>query len=530
MLDMDLFKRKISDKSETTIEYLIEDIQEGRISLPEFQRDYVWNLEQVKNLLISIVSGRIVGGILIWETDLDIDAKMIIESKERQSYRGKYQYLLDGQQRITSIFYAIKGGKYGKNDFAKLLINLNAEKIEDFIIIKGKGEQAEKTVPFIDIFDKDFHEVYQDELTSLELTSLLTLSQRVTEFSISVFKLKTNQIEEAVSQFNALNSGGKNMTVTDIILSKIYSNEFKLKEEIKILTDEMNWFGLTEKNCLDAIMFSLKGNYSNTALLSLTYEEVKDNWNLLTRSIKSAVDYSSQLGFYHIDMYPYKYHFVGLIKLMFDKKIYQLNAIQQTNFIRFVLSSGLLKRYRSSANPTFKIDFTNLLRNIDKQNYQVFEWAGIDFNYVFTNGNNFSSKLDSFSKSIVWMLMSEKPLSFKNNNMIQFTKKSNSKKYDNNLHHIFPSGEFKDYTFKYPINHLVNICLIESGINQDEISSKKPSDYFSEFYLQNPKIERACETHLIPYSAILNNDYEKFFEIRCNAMLAMINEYLPDLN
>lgn len=528
MLDLSVYKKKISEKSESTIEYLIEDILEGRISLPEFQRDYVWNMEQVKNLLISIISGKIVGGILIWETDLDIKAKMIIPAKERQRQQGKYHYLLDGQQRITSLFYAIKGGKFGRNDFSKLYIDLKAERIEDFIVVKGKKDVFEETIPFVDIFKDSFQDDYQDDLTSRELTSLLMLSQKIVDYSISIFKLKTNKIEEAVSQFNSLNSGGKNMTVADIVLSKIYSNDFKLKEELQQLTTEMSVFGLSEKICLDVLMFGLKGEYSSNALISLTHDEVKSQWKRISQSIRAGVDYSHQLGFHHMDMYPYKHHFVGLTKILFDKQIVQLNAIQQQNFLRLVLSSGITKNYLHSSSNRFKHDMTDLLLHLDNPAYVPLVSKKIDFDYLFANGNNFSGKLDSFSKSILWMLMEKKPLSFKNNNVIQFTKKSNSKKYDNNLHHIFPRGEFKNYGFKYPIDHLVNICLIESGINQVEISAKKPSVYFEEFRLQNPLVQKACDTHFIPYDTIKSDDYEKFFEARSSSIISMIHEHLPD--
>jgi hypothetical protein len=51
-----------------------------------------------------------------------------------------------------------------------------------------------------------------------------------------------------------------------------------------------------------------------------------------------------------------------------------------------------------------------------------------------------------------------------------------------------------------------------------------------EFFSQNKKIKVACESSLIPYDVAIEDDYDKFFEIRINAMRVMIAEYFPELD
>jgi hypothetical protein len=78
MVDENALKRKISDRRDGTIASVIEEIKENKIVLPEFQRDYVWNMEKVRKLLTSIITGRIVGGILVWESNLEVTSKSMI--------------------------------------------------------------------------------------------------------------------------------------------------------------------------------------------------------------------------------------------------------------------------------------------------------------------------------------------------------------------------------------------------------------------------------------------------------------------
>jgi len=84
---------------------ILDHIDNGHMALPEFQRGYVWNREQVKGLFESLYKHHPIGGLLLWVT----------ESASAQ-YRGEgslapgiVKLILDGQQRITSLYGVIRG-------------------------------------------------------------------------------------------------------------------------------------------------------------------------------------------------------------------------------------------------------------------------------------------------------------------------------------------------------------------------------------------------------------------------------------
>ena len=84
----------------------LHSIAKRDIVLPEFQREYVWNREQAKQLLVSLAKGYPVGGLLIWKTDTPPELKNVGELPDKL---GTMMVLLDGQQRLTTLHMLITG-------------------------------------------------------------------------------------------------------------------------------------------------------------------------------------------------------------------------------------------------------------------------------------------------------------------------------------------------------------------------------------------------------------------------------------
>ena len=87
---------------------LIFSIKNRDIVVPEFQREYVWPSSNAKELLKSLLNGFPVGGILIWRTPTPPALKGMTEEEVR-SVQKVYQVLLDGQQRMTTMYLLATG-------------------------------------------------------------------------------------------------------------------------------------------------------------------------------------------------------------------------------------------------------------------------------------------------------------------------------------------------------------------------------------------------------------------------------------
>ena len=87
------------------ISTILDHIDSGHMALPEFQRGYVWNRDQVRGLFGSLYRRHPVGGLLVWATE----SKAAIHRGEGPLAAGVVKLLLDGQQRIMSVYGAVRG-------------------------------------------------------------------------------------------------------------------------------------------------------------------------------------------------------------------------------------------------------------------------------------------------------------------------------------------------------------------------------------------------------------------------------------
>ena len=91
-----------------SLSVLLNDVHNGRIQLPDFQRGWVWDDERIKDLLVSISRAFPVGAVMTLSADGEIQfQKRLIEGVPASGNSDPERYLLDGQQRLTSLYQAL---------------------------------------------------------------------------------------------------------------------------------------------------------------------------------------------------------------------------------------------------------------------------------------------------------------------------------------------------------------------------------------------------------------------------------------
>ena len=92
-----------------TLKVLLDEVTDGKIQLPDFQRGWVWDDDRIKGLLVSISRGFPVGAIMTLSADGEIQFQTRpIEGVELNGGSPLQRYLLDGQQRLTSLYQALR--------------------------------------------------------------------------------------------------------------------------------------------------------------------------------------------------------------------------------------------------------------------------------------------------------------------------------------------------------------------------------------------------------------------------------------
>src|ERR1700730_10616777 len=96
-------------KIDISVRELVDMIARGELRLPELQRRYVWPATRVRDLLDSLYRGYPSGTILVWETDKNVPEKdMAIDQQPASAFQVQ-KLLLDGQQRLTSLYAIVRG-------------------------------------------------------------------------------------------------------------------------------------------------------------------------------------------------------------------------------------------------------------------------------------------------------------------------------------------------------------------------------------------------------------------------------------
>ena len=123
------------------ISTILDHIDSGHMALPEFQRGYVWSNDQVRKLCASLYLRRPVGGLLVWATE----SKTATHRGDGPMAAGVVKLLLDGQQRMTSLYGVVRGKppKFFDGNakaFTGLCFHLDTETFEFYQPVKMKDD------------------------------------------------------------------------------------------------------------------------------------------------------------------------------------------------------------------------------------------------------------------------------------------------------------------------------------------------------------------------------------------------------
>ncbi len=104
-----------------TLTHLIEDIKHGRIALPDIQRPFVWSSAKTRDLFDSMYRGYPIGTLMFWETGAEVGTRQVGLSEHE---KAPQMLIVDGQQRLTSLFAVLTGERVLTKSFETKRIRL----------------------------------------------------------------------------------------------------------------------------------------------------------------------------------------------------------------------------------------------------------------------------------------------------------------------------------------------------------------------------------------------------------------------
>ncbi len=525
---------------------LISEIEKGQIKIPKFQRDFVWSLDKTAKLLDSILKGYPIGTFILWETKERLnDIKNIGDFKLKPAPDGeKIEYVLDGQQRMTSLYAAYLGGKIQKvgekkiTDYSKIYIDLEKNIEDDEQIVteekpKGLYISLHKILNSLKYYD-EIEDNFEREMRK----KIGGYAQTFSTYDFSTIVLKRDDMDSAIEVFTRINTGGKTLKLFEIMSAKTYDEDqnFDMAERFEILITGLNskkekisettlssvgYDTISSSVILNILGLILSKNKEckRKTILQLDKQEIIDIWDEVISALKESIDYFrsvyripvSAILPYDSLLVPFSYFFY-----------YQKSGIKgnQVKFLEeFFWRMSLSFRYSSSTESKLSQDVKRIDKILagERPNYddiRVYLESPRDLiEESFRAGS-------SYSKAVLCLLSYFEPKDFRNNGKVildnSWLKIANSKNY----HHFFP----KSYLRKNNIanaNSLVNITLVGADLNKNKIRAKAPSVYIQEFLNENEELGESLKSHLINGMddfGLLSDDYLIFLEKRSNFM------------
>ncbi|MGM0609155.1 MAG: DUF4357 domain-containing protein [Candidatus Muiribacteriota bacterium] len=506
--------QKIRVRGDIKLPDVIRDLGRGKLKIPPFQRQYVWEKTRVRDLLDSIYKEFPIGTFFIWSAPSKYKKffKDIEELKLPQPHQYEnIDFILDGQQRIISLYAVINGMVIEKKDYSQICFDLERR---EFVI---RSRPSSHQIPVYKMFDeKNPFKIYE-ELKHEHREPYSNCYNIFKTYPFSVVSVVEKDLPDAIKIFERINQGGKKLSLFDLVAASTWSVDFDLRrkfDELKKYFAEKGYGEISPESVLFALGLCIKGHAKNKNLLEMTSNEVKVAWEDVVESMKLAVDYlSNNQGVKIFAFLPYPVMLPLLTYFYYQNNKKSLTKDQSENIHKWFWKSALAERYASTVQSYLEEDRKKVMDRILQK-----KEPKLPFSITLSPEKIKESRLgvkSALRNSFFCLLSLKEPRNFKNGEKITLDNCLCSKFNDSNKHHIFPAAYLKRYKIDN-FNSLANFCFIPSQLNK-EISDKKPSDYFSKYKEINPNFEKTLKTHLIPDGSFIeNNNYDEFLNSRSN--------------
>lgn len=570
---------------------LVHEAGDGKLSLPQFQRSFVWSPEDVKELLLSVFKQYFIGSLLVMEIvphsppfslraveGLEIDEKSLIGVSSR--------LLLDGQQRITSLYYAfyapdipLKGRRKNSTMFFINLQKLFEGNVDDAIFYKSKdkcesdelqrGEWqfrnlivslpellhwsewsgayavwlANENVERLAEWTKEYKPIWDKTVNSIFsfTTSVLTLSK--------IDENNSNQLEEICTVFEKLNSTGVTLTVFDLLTARLYPkgvyldslwNEAVDNNEIfsQFQIDKSS-FGVLILRCI-ALMRGV--DLKSKALINLSHVNFNRDWRRAVEYFDKSYARLTSLqedgfGVFDEKWLPYTTIIPVLAALLAQRdSLDDSKKADATQAIRWWYWGAVFtERFTGPVETVTQRDYNELTKYFeDHDDYpEVFQNV---YREILRNDAGYTvlqvARRSTLYKAIMCLLALNGARDFRVNESITFSQLED--------HHIFPKSYLKVNYVKASLsgnlttlrNTIVNRTLISGDTNRS-ISNKPPNEYLVDDTIisQDKRIE-ILRRHFIDdecEQALMQNEYEIFLLQRESVIIQRVQSLFSEM-
>ncbi|MGC9086917.1 MAG: GmrSD restriction endonuclease domain-containing protein [Thermoprotei archaeon] len=523
-----------------SIRRLVEDALKGEIDIPEFQREFIWTKDQVKDLLDSLIKGYPIGSLLIWDLNDYTTGKHVFEQKKKE-------WIVDGQQRIVSLCLLTSRKPYWMEITEwNELINRYKIKVNILTLDVALEYSAIKKDPVWVYPQEIFNAEKEEELEKIAselsnkidaklFTKIYNNIKRIwdlQDITIPVIKVNTS-LENIATIFERINSAGTRIKQADVTLSYIAAyNKGWIRENfmkyLDALEDKGFYFdptliirAITTVGENKAIIRDVSDNFlkNKDGILNKAFSDFK-------RSLERLIPDLTNFGVLNSDLIYAKNTIIPLIYL-YHKFQNQFDFNKAFHFFLVTLAQG---RYSGSAESALQEDI-NKIQNASNFDEAIMKLHG-ETNTILITKDSVKNAVHyqgegRFLKLVLYLVV------YRNQATDWFTKvrlgyfKSKiNRDFTIEEHHFFPRSLLRNVGIeKDKREALANIVFINPGTNKR--LKEQPYTYIKKYNIDNDELSK----QLIPLDEQLwkLENYDAFLEKRSEIIAAELKKFMASL-
>jgi hypothetical protein len=312
----------VSEPQVRFLQAVLEEIRDGQIQIPRFQRPFVWRRDQQVELLNSIRDGLPVGAIMVWRTHLATiacyDRIGPYPVKVPATERGVRQYLLDGVQRMTTLYSAFYPPEQGGSDAEEWEIKMAYVDLRsrEFLWLDSDAEPPPEIMPLEVVFDSiklsRFLRRLPERMTQ-EIEAAEQVAKAFREYKIPVIPIVGDDLDIATRTFQRINSQGTPMSLKHMVHALTWSSSFDLQSTIEELRadhlEPVGWSDLDEGRILDVCRLALGLHMFDRDVDELS-TKLRQRPQVIVEAVRSirlaAEFFAERCGIVTPDLVPYK--------------------------------------------------------------------------------------------------------------------------------------------------------------------------------------------------------------------------------
>ncbi|MFI1836072.1 DUF262 domain-containing protein [Streptomyces olivaceoviridis] len=277
----------------------IEDLLQGKVVIPSIQRDFVWMRPDVRDLFDSLYRGYPVGALLLWKTNLTVPFKTAAVVQADKSAHQPL-YLLDGQQRLTSLAWVYRPESKADGRFIDLRFDVRTEEFVNPSAIQSKDPLLFRVSTLLQE-NVQYHEVLKAagiDYSAPQFGAWMQRLQKVHDIrkqEIAVITYESDDYEEVAELFARLNKGGRRLSKGDLVYSAIASRWSDGLDTMDAFHQELqdSNFALNREAVLRLTSLLAGTGAHHIKLIGADMDEaaLKEAWHATERALRFAIDF-----------------------------------------------------------------------------------------------------------------------------------------------------------------------------------------------------------------------------------------------